>query len=74
MYRKDQIKGIIAIILFGIIGLSFWLFPDSSVPEYISIAAFLLWLLAMMLVNRKFEKKEEMNNENESNNEKIEEL
>lgn len=54
MYRKDQIKGIIALVLFGIMGISFLLFPDSAVPEYISIVCLIVWLIAMFLVNKKF--------------------
>lgn len=63
MYRKDQIKGIVAIILFSIIGISFLVFPDSSLPEIISIFCFLMWLVAMYFINKKFNGDKENKND-----------
>ncbi len=59
MYRKEQIKGIIAIILFGIIGISFFIFGrDSDLLKFVALGCFILWLISMFFVNRKFEKKD----------------
>jgi hypothetical protein len=59
MYRKDQVKGIVAIILFGIIGISFFVFGDeSSITKYITLISCGAWLVSMYFVNKKFEKKD----------------
>lgn len=57
MYRKDQVKGIIAIILFGIIGVSFFVFGDESpLTKYIALGAFVIWLIATYFIRKNFEK------------------
>jgi len=59
MYRKDQVKGIVAIILFGIIGISFFIFgEESDVTRYVAIIACAMWLVSMYFINKKFEKKD----------------
>lgn len=58
MYKKDQIKGIVAIVLFSIIGISFLLFPDGPIPEIISVVSFAIWLIAMFVLNKKFKNDE----------------
>lgn len=55
MYRKDQIKGIIALILFGIIALSYWLFEDGDETISVSIAALFAWFISMYFLNKKKE-------------------
>lgn len=52
MYRKDQIKGIIALILFGIIGISYYFFEESDITVTISIVCLFLWLLSMYILNK----------------------
>lgn len=59
MYRKDQVKGIVAVILFGIIGISFFVFGDESpITKYIALGAFLVWLVSIYVIGKKFEDKE----------------
>ncbi|MEX2379279.1 MAG: hypothetical protein WD530_00935 [Vicingaceae bacterium] len=53
MYRKDQIKGIIAIILFGIIGLTYLLTKDDDIAVIVSSIAFVVWLISMYILNRR---------------------
>ena len=52
MYRKDQIKGIVAIILFALIGITYWLTENDDVVVTVSIIALLIWLLSMYFLNR----------------------
>ena len=59
MYRKDQVKGIVAIVLFGLIGICFFVFgEDSEVTRYVAIIACGMWLVSMYIINKKFEKKD----------------
>ncbi|NBG66293.1 hypothetical protein [Acidiluteibacter ferrifornacis] len=59
MYRKDQLKGIVAIILFGLIGISFFIFGDeSTITRYVAIISFAIWLISIYFINKKFEKKD----------------
>jgi len=53
MYRKDQIKGIIALILFGTIGLSYFLF-DKDVAKWVALVCTIAWLASMYFLNKKF--------------------
>jgi hypothetical protein len=53
MYRKDQIKGIIALLLFSIIGITFWLSGEEDVSLYVSLGAFGIWLVSMYWLNRR---------------------
>ncbi|MEQ8909942.1 MAG: hypothetical protein RIC95_12160 [Vicingaceae bacterium] len=54
MYRKDQIKGIIALVLFGALGLCYWFTEDDDVMVTAGIIALLLWLGSMYFLNRRF--------------------
>ncbi len=54
MYKKDQIKGIIAIILFSIIGIVYFFSDDSSLLTTVSILAFIIWLVTMITINRRY--------------------
>lgn len=53
MYKKDQVKGIIALILFGIIGISYYFFKDGDETLTISIICLLAWLLIMYVLNKR---------------------
>jgi len=52
MYRKDQIKGIIALILFACIGLSYFFLGDDA-TKYVTVLAIFIWLGSMYYLNRK---------------------
>lgn len=54
MYRKDQIKGIIALILFGAIGLTYLLTKDDDIALIVSSLAFIIWLISLYKLNRRF--------------------
>ncbi|MDB9775209.1 hypothetical protein OAB47_03135 [Vicingaceae bacterium] len=59
MYRKDQVKGIVAIILFGLIGISFFVFGgDSTITKYTALGGCLVWLVSIYVIGKKFEDKE----------------
>ncbi len=59
MYRKDQVKGIVAISLFSIIGVSFFVFGDDSpITKYTAMIAFLIWLVSIYIIGKKFDKKD----------------
>ena len=51
MYRKDQIKGIVALILFACIGLSYLLF-DKDFAKWVAIVAIVIWLSTIYFLNR----------------------
>jgi len=51
MYHKDKIKSVIALILFAIIGLSYWLF-GKEIVGYVGIGALVIWLGSMYFLNR----------------------
>jgi hypothetical protein len=55
MYRKDQIKGIVALILFACIGISYFFFQNGDVTKTISIIGIVIWLGLMYFLNRKKE-------------------
>ena len=52
MYREDQIKGTIALILFAAIGLTYWLF-EEEVAKVVAVIALVIWLATMFLINKK---------------------
>ncbi|MEQ8625907.1 MAG: hypothetical protein RJQ00_01155 [Vicingaceae bacterium] len=52
MYKKDQQKGIIALILFGAIGMSY-LFFSEKVAKIAAVVGFAIWLIAMYVLNKK---------------------
>ena len=52
MYKKDQQKGIIALILFGAIGISYVLFSEK-LAKIAAVAGFVIWLIAMYVLNKK---------------------
>ena len=52
MYKKDQQKGIIAIILFGAIGISYFFFSEE-IAKGTAVAGIIIWLIAMFLLNRR---------------------
>ncbi len=59
MYRKDQLKGIIAIVLFGIIGICFFVFgEDSPILKGVALGGVVAWLVSMVILNRKFKDRE----------------
>tara|TARA_R110002072_G_scaffold220291_6_gene377784 strand:- start:1859 stop:2020 length:162 start_codon:yes stop_codon:yes gene_type:complete len=51
MYRKDQIKGIVALVLFGLIALSYWLF-GKEIAKWVATGGFVVWLATMYFLNR----------------------
>lgn len=51
MFRKDQIKGIIALILFACIGLSYFLF-NEEIAKWVAVAGVIAWLVSMYYLNR----------------------
>lgn len=51
MLEKDKIKGIIALLVFGGIGLSFWLY-GKEVAKYVAVAGFAIWLTTMYFLNK----------------------
>ncbi len=52
MYKKDQQKGIIALILFGSIGLTYALF-DKSTAKVVAVISIVIWLISMFMLNKK---------------------
>lgn len=59
MYRKDQIKGIIAVSLFGILGICFFVFgEDNDILKFVALGCCIIWLISMFIVNKKFDKKD----------------
>jgi len=54
MYKKDQIKGLVAIILFSIIGVTYFLSDSKDLLLTISIVAFIIWLISLYVLNRRF--------------------
>ncbi len=52
MYRKDQIKGIVAIILFASIGISYALF-DKEIAKIVAVIGLVIWLSTMYILNKK---------------------
>jgi len=57
MYRKDRIKGIVALILFGTIGISYWILGEEF-TKWIAIVAIGVWLMTIYILNRKEKNKE----------------
>lgn len=55
MYRKDQIKGIVALILFACIGISYYFFKDGDVTKTISIIGIAIWLGLIYFQNKRKE-------------------
>jgi hypothetical protein len=53
MYRKDQIKGIIALILFSAIGLSYLITESEDISLIVSIICLGIWLVGMFILNRR---------------------
>lgn len=53
MYRKDQLKGIIALILFAIIGCVYFFSKDDDLILTVCIIALFIWLVAMYFLNKK---------------------
>ncbi|MCB0803854.1 MAG: hypothetical protein HND54_10110 [Bacteroidetes bacterium] len=54
MYRKDQIKGIIALVLFGCIAIAYFFFENEEIAKTASIIGIALWLISMYFLNKKF--------------------
>jgi hypothetical protein len=52
MYRKDQIKGIVAIILFGVIGISYAILGEE-IAKGAAIAGIIIWFTSMYFLNKK---------------------
>lgn len=52
MYKKDQQKGIIAIILFGAIGISYAFFSEAF-AKGVAVGGIIIWLVAMYLLNKR---------------------
>jgi len=51
MYRKDQLKGILALILFGCIGLSYFFLGDET-TKWVAVFAIIVWLGSMYFLNK----------------------
>lgn len=55
MQPKDKMKTIIALSLVGILAIAvFFLGQDAQITKYISGICLLTWLVAMVLINRKY--------------------
>jgi len=52
MYKKDQQKGIIALILFSAIGISY-VFFSKEIAKITAVVGFIIWLIAMYVLNKK---------------------
>lgn len=52
MQEKDKIKGIVALITFGSIALSYFIW-GKEIAKYVAIAGFAAWLGAMYFLNKK---------------------
>lgn len=52
MQEKDKIKGIIALITFGSIAASFFLF-GKDIAKYVAVVGFAVWLGTMFFLNKK---------------------
>lgn len=53
MYRKDQKKGIVALILFGIIGVTYYFFDEGDITLTVSIVCLFAWLVTMYVLNKR---------------------
>lgn len=55
MYRKDQIKGIIALVLFACIGISYFFNKNGDITMTVSIISVVIWLVSMYFLNKRNE-------------------
>lgn len=51
MHKKDRIKAIIAVVIFGSIGLGYWMF-GKDIAKIIAVIGFVIWLGAMYHLNK----------------------
>jgi hypothetical protein len=51
MKKKDQTKGIVALITFGSIFISYFIW-GKEIAKYVAIAGFAVWLGAMYFLNK----------------------
>jgi hypothetical protein len=52
MQRKDKIKAIIAVSLLVVIALTYWSW-GKEVSKYVALAAILIWLPSIFILNKK---------------------